>query len=178
MVVDLAPVIEEELPTRYGSCRLIAQHFSLQGAMKPFVFTLGLRMMRSGIGDPNAEPHQPDTELSVMTTTTRAPRRPVVTSDPIGQTVKTKDVNQKRLNNEQRIARTSLQGHGKARVIIENRQGITTASRQLEITFEVHLPELIGPRFFVALKGFVFACFVRVEQIVTLEYRLTRTRRW
>src|SRR6266545_2724761 len=46
-VIDDAPLIKIELPLSQASTVLITQDFSLEGAMKAFVFTLSLGMMWS-----------------------------------------------------------------------------------------------------------------------------------
>ena len=41
------------------------EHLGLKGAVEALVLALGLRMIGPAVGDPHAEPHQPDRERSV-----------------------------------------------------------------------------------------------------------------
>ena len=142
---------------------LITQDFGFQGAMKAFVFTLGLGMMRPGMRNANPEPQQPDPNGGVVAATAGAPGRTVVTGDPVGQAVAAKDLDHSCLGNVFGVSGAGLEGYGKARMVVQNGQRITTTLGKFEFAFEVHLPELIRRRPLEAQKGLMLGRLFRVE---------------
>jgi len=69
----------------------------------------------------------------------------------------------------------SHQPQRKARMIVEHRQGITTTSTQSEITFEVHLPQVVGLRMDEADPGFMVECCFISQQMVPIQNAGDRT---
>src|SRR6266404_3587188 len=107
------------------------------------------------MGNSNAQAHEPDAQSSVVAATARAPGRTVVTRDALRQTVTAKDLDQSCLRNVSGVSGAGLQRDGKARMVIEDGQRITTSLRKFEFAFEVHLPKFIWRGSFVTLKGLV-----------------------
>ena len=60
-------------------------------------------------------------------------------------------------------------------MIVEHRQGITTTSTQSEITFEVHLPQVVGLRMDEADPGFMVECCFIDQQMVPIQNAGDRT---
>src|SRR5207302_10239007 len=120
--------------------------------MEAFSFTLGLGMMRTRKRQADAQANQPNGELSITSSvmTIYGPGRTVVHRHAPRQPITTKDANQSRARILRSLMRTSEQPQGKARMIVEDRKGITTTSTQSEITFDVHLPQGVGVRMYEA----------------------------
>src|SRR5258708_16397273 len=116
--------------------------------MEAFSLTLALRMMRTRKRQADAQPNQPNGELGVTASAMMisGPGRAVGQGQAPRQTITTKDANQSRASSFCSLIRTSHQPQGKARMIVEHCQGITTTSTQSEIAFEVHLPQVVGLR--------------------------------
>src|SRR6202795_4302784 len=114
--------------------------------MEAFSLALGLGMMRTRKRQADAQANQPNGELGVTSSAMMiyGPGRAVVHRHTPRQTIATKDTNQSRASSFCSLIRTSHQPQRKARMIVEHRQGITTTSTQCEITFEVHLPQVVG----------------------------------
>src|SRR5882762_10505352 len=145
--------------------------------MEAFSFTLALRMMRTRKRQADAQPNQPYRELSVTSSvmTIYGPGRAVVHCHAPRQPITTKDTNQSPANSFGSLIRTGHQPQRKARMIVEHRQGITTAPTQSEITFEVHLPQVVGLRMDEADPGFmVEGCFIG-QQMVPIQNAGDRT---
>src|SRR5437667_6395559 len=139
--------------------------------MEAFSLALSLRMMRTRKRQTDAQANQPNGELGVTTSAMMisAPGRAVVHSHAPRQTITTKDANQSRASSFGSLIRTSHQPQHEARMIVEHRQGITTTSTQSEITFEVHLPQVVGLRMDEADPGFMFKGFFIGQQMVTTQ---------
>src|ERR1041384_2384871 len=52
-------------------------------------------------------------------------------------------------------------------MIVENRERITAALSDREVTFEIHLPKVVGSLMFEADKGLMLSRFRWVEQLMT-----------
>src|SRR5947208_12808518 len=85
------------------------------------------------------------------------------------QPITTEDANQSRARSFGSLIRTSHQPQRKARMIVEHRQGIATASTQSEITFEVHLPQVVGLWVYEADPRFMFKGFFIGQQMVPIQ---------
>src|SRR5205807_9757228 len=60
-------------------------------------------------------------------------------------------------------------------MIVEHRQRITTTSSQSEITFEVHLPQVVRLWMYEADPRFMFKCFFIGQQMVPIQNAGNRT---
>src|ERR1700687_3311391 len=145
--------------------------------MEAFSLALGLGMMWTRKRQADAQANQPYRELGVTSSAMMiyGPRRAVVHRHAPRQTVTTKDANQSRASRFRSLIRTSHQPQRKARMIVEHRQGITTTSTQSEITFEVHLPQVVGLWMYEADPRFMFKCFFIGQQMVTMQNAGDRT---
>src|SRR5882762_6533723 len=139
--------------------------------MEAFSFTLTLRMMRTRKRQADAQPNQPYRELSVTSAvmTIYGPGRAVVHCETPWQTITTKNANQSRARSFGSLIRTGHQPQRKAGMIVEHRQGITTTSTQSEITFEVHLPQVVGLGMYEADPRFMFKGFFIGQQMVAIQ---------
>src|SRR5947208_726137 len=145
--------------------------------MEAFSFALGLGMMRTRKRQADAQANQPYRELSVTSSvmTIYGPGRTVVHRQAPRQPITTEDANQSRARSFGSLIRTSHQPQRKARMIVEHRQGITTTSTQSEITFEVHLPQVVGLRMDEADPGFMVECCFIDQQMVPIQNAGDRT---
>src|SRR5207237_487310 len=145
--------------------------------MEAFSFTLGLGMMRTRKRQADAQANQPNGELSITSSvmTIYGPGRAVVHRHAPRQPITTEDANQSRARSFGSLIRTSHQPQRKARMIVEHRQGITTTSTQSEITFEVHLPQVVGLWVYEADPRFMFKCFFIGQQMMPLQNAGNRT---
>src|SRR6266852_866826 len=144
------------------------------GSVQP---CLGLGMMRTRKRQADAQANQPYRELSVTSSAMMiyGPGRAVVHGHAPRQTITTKDANQSRASSFRSLIRTSHQPQGKARMIVKHRQGIATTSTQGEITFEVHLPQVVGLWMDEADPRLMFkGCFTG-QQMVTIQNAGDRT---
>src|SRR6267143_5679196 len=139
--------------------------------MEAFSFALGLGMMRTRKRQADTQSNQPYRELGVTSSamTIYGPGRAVVHGHAPRQTITTKDANQSRASSFSSLIRTSDQPQRKARMIVEHRQGITMTSTQSKITFEVHLPQVVGLWMYEADPGFMFKGFFIGQQMVTIQ---------
>src|SRR5688572_1870128 len=103
--------------------------------------------------DADAKSQEPDAEAGIVATTLSAPGRAIVTGDPIRQAVKAKDFDQGCLGNVSGVSGASLQRDGKARMVIQNGQRVTTSLGKLELAFEIHLPKFIRCGSLKTLEG-------------------------
>src|SRR6266481_4630331 len=115
------------------------------------------------MGNSNAQAHEPDAQSSVVAATARAPGRTVVTRDALRQTVTAKDLDQSCLRNVSGVSGAGLQSDGKARMVIEDGQRVTTSLGKFELAFEVHLPKFIRCSSLEALKGLMLGRLFGVE---------------
>src|SRR5713226_5382403 len=139
--------------------------------MEAFSFALGLGMMRTRKRQADAQANQPHRELSVTSSvmTIYGPGRAVVHRHAPGQTITTKDTNQRGASSFGSLIRTSHQPQRKARMIVEHRQGIATTAAQSEIAFKVHLPQVIGLWMDEADPGFMVECCFIGQQMVPIQ---------
>src|SRR5687767_11699303 len=96
----------------------------------------------------DTETHQPNTQSGVVAAASRTPGRTIVTGDPLGQAITAKDLDNCCLGSDLVASGAGLERNGKARMVIQNGQRITTTLRQFEFAFEIHLPKLIRLRSF------------------------------
>src|SRR6476660_206224 len=113
--------------------------------MKTLLFALSLRMARSTVTNPNAQPQQPDRQRSVGVLAVTAPGRPVIQQHPLRQSVTAKGFRQSLLNRVPPLIAAPLQTDRIAGMIVQHRQRVTAGSiAQGKMPFEIHLPQLIG----------------------------------
>ena len=63
----------------------VTQQFELERAMEALVLALGLRMIRTAMGDADPEPNQPQTKGGERLSSSRAPRRALSISIATGK---------------------------------------------------------------------------------------------
>src|SRR5882672_12462380 len=113
--------------------------------------------------DTNAEAQEPDTQAGKVVATAGTPGRTIVTGDLIGQAVKAKNFDQGCLGNVPGVSSAGLQGDGKARMVIQNGQRVTTSLGEFELAFEIHLPQFIRGGPLKTLKGSMLGRLFGVE---------------
>ena len=101
-VVDAAPAVELRL--RQSLEVTVRQHFGLERAMEALVFTVGLRMQRAAVREPDAQANQPDRQSAQGFLASGAPGRTIVGVDLLGQAILGEDPLQRTCT----VARCSL----------------------------------------------------------------------
>lgn len=156
LVVDVAPLIELGLAMREAAPRGRAvKQFDFEGAMEAFAFALGLGVIRPAMSEIDSQAQEPDAERSEAAARIGArPGGGIIAQDPIGEAVALEGALQSGLNLGAIDCGTSAQDQGEAGVIVENGEGkAAPAACEREVTFKIHLPELIGSLVREALKG-------------------------
>ncbi len=77
MIVTVTPFIKPQLHTFEVREDPVGQYFYFQAAMKAFIFSLSLRMIRATVTDSDAELQQPDSQRRVLMLTVIAPGDPL-----------------------------------------------------------------------------------------------------
>ena len=129
-------------------------HF-FERAMEALVLALGLRMVRTAVGDADPEPNQPQTKAGERLRAGRAPRRAVVHQHRGRQAVAAKSLGQHQAHGLLALVGAGLKHQREARVIVEHSQRMAAegCANRGEVPLEVHLPEFVGCRALKALKG-------------------------
>ncbi|MNE36137.1 hypothetical protein D3C80_1299370 [compost metagenome] len=102
------------------------QQLALERLVEGFELTLGLRVVGTAVADRDAQAHQPDLQGGQATLDIRAPGRPVVGGDALGQAVAAEHLDQPRADQFQALAFTRRQAQGEAGMIIQDRQRVAT----------------------------------------------------
>src|SRR4030042_1527611 len=132
-VVGLPPLCKPTLTSRPIPKRLIAKHLCAQCPVEPFRFPLGLRMIRTPMNPPNPQANPPHRQRRVRMLPVIAPRRPVVHQNPFRHSVPTEPLHQTPLHGAPFLVLTRKQSHQKPRMIVQDRQRITTSLRRLKM---------------------------------------------
>src|SRR5271168_5373686 len=153
-VVAVAKGIELALAVLEAGEVEVAQDFELERAMEALVLALGLRMIRTAMGDANTEPNQPQTKGGERLRAGRAPRRAVVHQHRGRQAVAAKSLGQHRAHGLLALVGAGLEHQREARVIIEHGQRMAAGAVEgREVALVIHLPQFVGRRALKALKG-------------------------
>src|SRR5256885_1756962 len=90
-VVDMTPGLEGAVALFEIPPDPLADHLGLERAMEALILSLGLRMMRPAMADPDAQPHQPSLKggerTGLAAVPGRAPGCAVVGQHALGQAV-------------------------------------------------------------------------------------------
>ena len=112
--------------------------------MEALVLALGLRMIRPAVGDPHAEIEQPDGQARVTGLAAGgAPRRAVVGQDAPRQPIALEHPLQARLHRQGLLVGAGAEFQCVAGVVVQHRQRMATSAPEREVTFEVHLPQIV-----------------------------------
>lgn len=103
------------------------------------------------VTDSNADRQQPHRQRRERMSKILAPRRAIIETDTLRQSVTAKRTGQVSFDRGAALIGASGQREIEARVIIEHRQWMATALRHREVALEVHLPERVGIRVFESL---------------------------
>src|SRR5579862_371939 len=146
-VVALAKGVELVLAMFEAGEVEVAQDLELERAMEALVLALGLRMIRTAVGNPNPEPNQPQTKAGERLSPGRAPRRTVIHQHRRRQAVAAKSLGQRRAHGLLALVGAGLEHQREARMVVEHGQRMAAgAVEEREVALEVHLPQLVGCR--------------------------------
>ena len=107
------------------------------------------------------------------------PRRTVVHQHTIRQAVGSENTRESPLHRSRLLVTTGLQSQSEARVVIQDRQRVTTPTAgQREVALEVHLPQQVGAFMFKACVRSAFGCFHRIDAAVSPEDGCDGTGGW
>jgi hypothetical protein len=166
-----------------GTCLSFAKRdrarVPLSGAMKALIFPIGLWMMGTCKGKMDAQTQEPDSELCPATLLVGEgdPGKAVIHAHPIGHAVATKNLGQSSLDSSCGLIASGHQTERKARMIIEHGQWISASVCQSEVTFEIHLPEVIRLWVLESSIRLVLSRSLRGNQLVAMKNRRDGARR-
>src|SRR5216684_3872244 len=165
MIVRHTPRIKPRLALDEVPDHTPLQNFCIQRAMKPFVLTLRLRVIRSPVRDPHSQTQQPHRQCRPGTLArAAAPRRSVIHQHPPRQTVMTERTSQPLLHRRMLLVRAGLQHHRIPRMVVQHRQRMApTPTPQLEVSFEIHLPQFVR---LTSLEAYDVPCSLRLRQLL------------
>ena len=147
-IVDMTPRIERGL----GMARRAeeAPHgFGLEAAVEALVLAERLGVIGPGMADPDAMFDQPDGQGRERIVGGRPPRRTIVHGDPPRQPIAPESGDKPGLDGRSQLIEASPYVDGKARMIVEDGQGIEPFAQgiaQRDMALEVHLPQIVGGR--------------------------------
>jgi hypothetical protein len=64
---------------------------------------------------------------------------------------------------------TGLQTQGESGVIVQRGERMAPSGRQCKVSFEIHLPQIVGPRMLESNPSLVFDALIRVDQPMSME---------
>src|SRR5882672_7477097 len=149
-IVNGPPAIKGSLDLGLIAPATAGQHFGLERSMKAFFLALGLRMICPAMTGADAQAHQPHVQGSVFVSAA-APRRAVIPEYAGGQAIAAKGANHMPLHGGLPLIRARHQQDVVAGVVVQCAQWMAATLVQSKMTFEIHLPQLIGDRPFKAL---------------------------
>ena len=150
-IVDLAPIIENFLCLIEGREGSSVQHFSRERAIKALILALGLGMIGPAMDKLDPEVEQPYPEAGVsLCVMESAPGWPIIGQDAQGQTITPEHMLEPGLDGFSTFIRARSDLQRIARMIIEQCQRMAAVWAEGEMTFEVHLPQLVGSSIFEA----------------------------
>ena len=177
MIINVAPLVKAGLHPGLIPVTAALQHFHLQGTMEALFLALSLRMIRATMTNVNAQTQQPDRQRRVGMVRRHSPRGSVVHQHPLRQSIATKRFPQDLLHRLAGFIPAGPQTQRIARMIIQDRQGMATFPiTQAKMTFEVHLPQLIGGRLLKPLPGSMLGRGRRVNASLPPQNLVNRTR--
>src|SRR6266566_539644 len=152
VIVAVAPLVKPRLHSGEISKDSMGQYLDFQTAMKAFVFTLSLRMIRTTVTDRDTQPQQPNRQWRVLMRQVVTPGRAVVHQHPLGQAITAKSGRQLLLHGAGLLVAARLQAERITRMIVEHGQRMTALMiAQTKVALEIHLPELIRSLLFESL---------------------------
>ena len=143
MVIARTPFVESLLALGEIAEAVPVHHFGLKTPVEALVLALGLRVSRTAMQNPDAEPHQPDAELGIGITAGVTPGRTIVHQHGERQAVAAEGPFQFAPHRLPLLIAASRKHEVVARVIVERGQRMATPLMHGKVTLEVHLPKLI-----------------------------------
>jgi hypothetical protein len=168
-IVDVTPSIESLLAMGDITEDCTLQYFGFQGAVKPFVFTLGLRMAGPAMANRDSQTHQPDGKKRMRMLHISSPRRAVVHDHTFRQPVTTEDLDKFFLSSSNQFVRAAFKSKSKSGMVIKHCQRVAAALYQWEMTFKIHLLELVRRFMFEELPGPVFGGLCLVDKTMSMK---------
>ncbi len=154
-----------------------SEKLAAKRALKPFVFTHGLRMVRSAMTHRDPQAKQPHRKPCIDVNRIVAPRRAIVHEHRVGKPVAAEGFGQRVLNTFSVLVRQSLKTQTKARVIIQDGERMGRAAHGGQRSFEIHLPKTIGHLTLEALPVRLGGLTAGVDQAVAMKHSGNRTTR-
>lgn len=176
-VVEVAPLIEGALSLGEIREGATSKQLITESAMESFIFALGLRMVRPGVRDVDAETDEPGGQWGEVMIAVATPGRTVIHGHALGQAIETEDRGQPLLHGLRALIGASLKAQSEAGVIVQDSERVAAGLIGGEVAFEVHLPELIGSRVFEPLEDSMLERLLGVHPSVSQEDLVNRAGR-
>jgi len=168
-VVNIPPAIKGFLASLKVYKAVVSEHFSLKGTVEPFIFTLSLRVVCPSMTDSNVQPEQPNRERYIGMVSIISPGATIISQDTFRQAIAPEYSCEALFDRFTSLIATGLQSQGEAGVVIQNSKGMAAPTRDGEMSFEVHLPELIRRLMLKALPRAMFGSLLWVCHAMTLK---------
>jgi len=168
-VVHHPPVVKPALALGQIGKGPPPNHLGRQGAMKPLVLALGLRMVRPAMANRDPELEQPYGQPSITVLGIRAPRRTIVHQHAVGQPIAPEDRRQLGLHRALALIATSPQPERIARVIVDHRQRVAAPGGDRKMPLVVHLPQLIRCRPLKPFKWPVLSARCSIDAVMAVQ---------
>lgn len=170
MVICISPVIKCRLAMPQVKKASTADEFCIEGPMQAFILTLSLGMIWSTVADVYAQTNEPYCESSIWIISIASPGRTIVHEHPVRHSITPEGGGQMLHNGLTSLIGTRLQAQQETRAIIQHSQGMTaSAAGQWEVSFEVHLPQLIGMLPLKTLECFMLNRFVSIHASISMQ---------
>src|SRR5918996_594820 len=177
MVIFKTPVIKFLLDLIDSPRERFAQQFGFQRPVKSFIFSNCLWMNWCTVANQNTKPHQPNRQCGKWISSLISPRWTVITNNLVRQTILPKCITQVRLHRLCALIQTRFQNHRVSRVIIQNRQWVAPSFGTSNMSFKIHLPQIVGVGPFKSLES-PFRTFKFIDKSFSSENFGNRTRCW
>ena len=144
-VIAHSPPIKQPLALTYGFIYTAHNHFSIHSAMKSLVLAQCLGMIRTTMNYLYSQANKPDRKRTIFVPLVPLPWTAIIHENGIRHAISTKNVCQVLLNSLFTFIFTSSDAKRIARMIVNNRQGVTASVSYREMPLKVHLPKIIRP---------------------------------
>jgi hypothetical protein len=174
-IINVSIFIEVLLNVRKLTKTVPPKQIHIQCAMKPFILSLSLGMMRARMANTNTQPNHPHRQWRVLMLQVVSPGCSVIHGHTFRQSVTAERRGQVILDRFGSLIQTRLQAHNVTGMIIQNRQRMTSALIGCpEPPFEIHLPELIRSFMLESLRALMFVRLVRVDFSIPVQNPVDR----
>src|SRR4030042_724430 len=142
-VVYVPPCIKVPLALLKGNAYTISHNLCLQASVKPLLLSQGLGVIGSAVDHAHSQPYQPHRQGCILMLIIRAPGGTIVHQDSSGQTITSKDCRQMLPDRSIGFMRARPYTQGIPRMIVKHRQRMASPLGSFNMTFKIHLPQVI-----------------------------------